>query len=110
MTSDKAKANNNSGADFEFETQFVPQDNDDEILYAVEEITAERGNKYKVKWSGVNPATGKPWPQDWVNKRDCTDDLVAEWKAKKAQGRATASKKRGKQDPSHYIPASVSSH
>ena len=33
----------------------------------------------------MNPETGTPWLQDWVHKRDCTDDLVADWQQKKAQ-------------------------
>ncbi|KIK26296.1 hypothetical protein PISMIDRAFT_271599 [Pisolithus microcarpus 441] len=69
----------------EFETQFVPRSNDDEVLYEVEEITAETLHKYRVKWAGLDPATQKPWPQSWVDKHDCTDALVAEWKAKKAK-------------------------
>ncbi|KAL4079922.1 hypothetical protein V8B97DRAFT_666036 [Scleroderma yunnanense] len=86
---------NNSGSLSELETQFVPQENDDELLYEVEEITAERGDKYKVRWAGMNPATGKPWPQDWVSKHDCTDDLVQEWKAKKAKKEVETTKKQG---------------
>ncbi|KAI6126010.1 hypothetical protein EV401DRAFT_1046290 [Pisolithus croceorrhizus] len=69
----------------EFETQFVPRSSDDEVLYEVEEITAETTYKYRVKWAGLDPATQKPWPQSWVDKHDCTDALVAEWKAKKAK-------------------------
>lgn len=83
--------NNNDNTTPGFETQFVPQSNDEELLYEVEEITAERGNKYRVKWAGVSPVSGKPWPQDWVDKSDCTTSLVAEWKAKKKV------KKRGMQ-------------
>ncbi|KAH7925228.1 hypothetical protein BV22DRAFT_975672, partial [Leucogyrophana mollusca] len=49
-------------------------------LYEVLEITAERGNKYRVRWAGKDPATGKPWPLDWVPKSDCTPDLVKGWK------------------------------
>lgn len=79
----------------EFETQFVARSNDDEALWEVQEITAERGRKYRVKWAGVDPATGKPWPQDWVDRHDCTDQLVAEWKAKKATKKRESVKKRG---------------
>ena len=73
----------------DFETQFVPQEDDDETLYRVIEITDEKANQYKVKWDGLNPKTKKPWAQSWVNKRDCTDDLVLEWKRRKAQKRAS---------------------
>ncbi|TFK50502.1 hypothetical protein OE88DRAFT_263559 [Heliocybe sulcata] len=69
----------------DFETQFVPQENDDEELWEVIEITGEQGNRYCVKWAGLDPATGKPWAQSWVPKHDCTDDLVEEWKRKKAR-------------------------
>ncbi|KAF9233775.1 hypothetical protein BU15DRAFT_53439 [Melanogaster broomeanus] len=65
----------------ERETQFVPRSDDDEVLWEVQEITAERGKKYRVKWAGIDPATRKPWSQSWVDKRDCTDQLVAEWKS-----------------------------
>ncbi|KAI9573038.1 hypothetical protein HD554DRAFT_2013467 [Boletus coccyginus] len=75
------------------ETQFVDRSGDEDVLWEVKEITAERGNKYKVKWAGVDPATGKPWAQSWVAKRDCTNDLVVEWKAKKK--RRAAGKNRG---------------
>ncbi|KAI6026646.1 hypothetical protein BKA83DRAFT_4246075 [Pisolithus microcarpus] len=84
----------------EFETQFVPRSNDDEVLYEVEEITAESLHKYRVKWAGLDPATQKPWPQSWVDKHDCTDALVAEWKAKKAK------KKQQKQKDGTYTRTS----
>lgn len=77
----------------ERETQFIPRSDDDEVLWDVQEITAERGRKYRVKWVGTDPATGKPWAQSWVAKHDCTDKLVAEWKAKKK--RLATGKKRG---------------
>ncbi|OJA10259.1 hypothetical protein AZE42_08918, partial [Rhizopogon vesiculosus] len=77
----------------EFETQFVPQSNDDDVLWEVVEIVAERGKKYRVRWAGNDPKTGKSWPLDWVPKRDCTDHLVEEWKRKKAEKRR--SKKAG---------------
>ena len=75
------------------ETQFVDQSGDEDVLWEVQEITDERGKKYKVKWAGIDPATKKPWAQSWVAKHDCTNDLVAEWKAKKK--RRAAGKKRG---------------
>ena len=67
------------------ETQFVPQEDDDETLWEVIEITAEKGKLYKVRWKGVDPRTQKPWPQSWVAKHDCTDDLVGEWKLKQGK-------------------------
>ncbi|KAF9233770.1 hypothetical protein BU15DRAFT_79792 [Melanogaster broomeanus] len=69
----------------ERETQFVPRSDDD----------AERGKKYRVKWAGIDPATRKPWSQSWVDKHDCTDQLVAEWKATKKKEKLEVGKKRG---------------
>jgi hypothetical protein len=51
-------------------------------LWEAIEITAERGSKYKVRWAGVDSRSGKPWDQSWVAKRDCTENLVREWKIK----------------------------
>ncbi|KIJ62308.1 hypothetical protein HYDPIDRAFT_94863 [Hydnomerulius pinastri MD-312] len=96
MSSDEESAG--VGAISERETQFVPRSDDDDVLWEVQEITAERGKKYKVKWLGDDPATGKPWPQSWVDKHDCTDQLVAEWMAKKkakAKQKRESTKKRG---------------
>ena len=73
--------------DFVRETQFVPQDDDEETLWEVVEIIAEKGKKYQVLWAGTDPKTGKPWPPDWVPKHDCTDDLVRAWKKKKLEGK-----------------------
>ncbi|KAH9476272.1 hypothetical protein JR316_0011843 [Psilocybe cubensis] len=65
--------------------KFVPEEDDDENLWEVECITAERNNMFKVKWVGLDPMTGKPWAQSWVPKKDCTPDLVLAWKLKKKQ-------------------------
>lgn len=61
------------------DTHFSPQPNDDEALWDVIEITAEKPTKYKVKWDGIDPTTGKAWKQSWVAKADCTDDLKIAW-------------------------------
>ncbi|KAF8444043.1 hypothetical protein L210DRAFT_3108431 [Boletus edulis BED1] len=90
MSSDNESDSNNIRS--EGETQFVSQSGDEDVLWQVEEITAERGNKYRVKWVGIDPDTGKPWAQSWVPKHDCTNDLVHDWKAKK---RLRAGRKRG---------------
>ncbi|KZT18411.1 hypothetical protein NEOLEDRAFT_1143431 [Neolentinus lepideus HHB14362 ss-1] len=71
----------------DFETQFVSQEDDDKTLWEVIEITGEQGRRYRVKWAGINPETGQPWADSWVPKHDCTDDLVEEWKRKKARKR-----------------------
>lgn len=65
-------------------TQFIPLSDDEETLWTVIEITAERPRHYKVRWEGNDPATERPWAQSWVPKTDCTDDLRAVWKKKKA--------------------------
>ena len=77
------------------ETQFIPQSDDEETLWEVIEITAELPTKYKVKWKGLNPATGRPWPQSWVPKADCTDDLRREWKKKKKKKKEHAKEGKG---------------
>jgi len=74
------------------ETQFVPQEGDDEVLWTVLYITAEKKGMYKVKWDGTDPKTGKPWPQSWVAKHDVTDDLRHAWKIKQAK------KKKGEEE------------
>lgn len=71
------------------DTQFVPQEDDDDLLWEVIEITSERGSNYKVRWAGIDPQTGKPWKQSWVPKHDCTDILVRAWKVKQAKDRKT---------------------
>ncbi|GLB40913.1 hypothetical protein LshimejAT787_0901280 [Lyophyllum shimeji] len=94
MSDDEAST---SSAVFQRETQsqFVPQENDEEVLWEVIEITAEKPKFYKVRWAGVDPKTGKPWPQSWVEKRDCTDDLVLEWKRKQALKKKKGNEKKG---------------
>lgn len=82
----------------EYETQFEPRSNDDDALWEVIEIVAERGKKYRVRWAGNDPKTGRPWPLDWVPKHDCTDHLVGEWKKKKAT-KGRHSNKTGGQKP-----------
>ncbi|KAF7419244.1 hypothetical protein PC9H_001831 [Pleurotus ostreatus] len=75
------------------EVQFVEQSGDEENLWEVLEITAERSNSYRVKWAGTDPSTGKPWQQSWVPKHDCTPELVSSWRQKKRskrQGKSSA--------------------
>jgi hypothetical protein len=62
-----------------YETQFIPQSDDDEKLWAVEEILAEKGKKYLLRWAGTDK-DGKPWPNSWVLKYDVTNDLITQWK------------------------------
>jgi hypothetical protein len=70
-----------------YETQFQSQSDDEENLYNVERILAEKGRKYLVQWEGIDPVTGEKWEPDWVPKTDCTDDLIADWKREKARMR-----------------------
>ena len=63
--------------------RFKPRDDDDETLFEVIEITGETKDKYRVRWEGNDPKTKKPWPQSWVPKWDCTDDIVLIWKTEK---------------------------
>ncbi|KAM5533973.1 hypothetical protein V8D89_012398 [Ganoderma adspersum] len=87
------------------QTQFNPHG--EGKLWDVVEILAEKGNKYYVKWAGIDKSTGKPWKNSWVMKTDTTDDLIYEWKRKqeakkrrksgvtgvtKARGSSTSSK------------------
>ncbi|KAF9531448.1 hypothetical protein CPB83DRAFT_105283 [Crepidotus variabilis] len=62
---------------------FEPKPNDEEELWSVEEILGEKSKQYKVRWEGNDPATGKRWPDSWVDKTNVTDDLVITWKKKK---------------------------
>jgi hypothetical protein len=82
------------------DTQFVPQENDDELLWEVLGITAEQGNNYRVRWAGIDPQTGKPWKQSWVHKHDCTDVLVRAWKVKQAKSRKIKDEKAAKKKAS----------
>lgn len=66
------------------ETQFIPRSDDDETLWQVEAVLAEKGSLYLIKWAGKD-SYGKPWENSWVPKHDVTDDCIQEWKAKKAK-------------------------
>ncbi|KAI0639615.1 hypothetical protein C8Q77DRAFT_1082074 [Trametes polyzona] len=95
MARARAGSASSSSDSSEHQTQFIPGSNDDEELYEVEEILAEQGNKYKVKWKGIDRETGKPWEPSWVYKHDCTDVLIREWKEKKEK-KKNARRKGGK--------------
>ncbi|KAJ7182857.1 hypothetical protein C8R43DRAFT_15141, partial [Mycena crocata] len=78
------------------ETSFSSHESDAEHLYDAIEILKEKKGQYLIKWDGVDPATGKPWPDSWANKRDCTDDIVATWKLKKAQKKKEQQERKAK--------------
>lgn len=83
-------------------TRFQEREGDEENLWEVEAIVAERGNKYQVQWAGVDEK-GKPWPLDWVPKEDCTDPLVLKWKRQKAEKKKQRLSNRKCEDYSHSI-------
>ncbi|KAF5310225.1 hypothetical protein D9619_010251 [Psilocybe cf. subviscida] len=83
-----------SDVDIAESQRFVPQEDDEETLWEVVEITGERARQYKVRWKGVDPKTNKPWDQSWVPKHDCTDDLVMEWKKKQRRKSTSGASKR----------------
>ncbi|CAE6468958.1 unnamed protein product [Rhizoctonia solani] len=97
-----------------YETQFQSQSDDEENLYNVERILAEKGRKYLVQWEGIDPVTGEKWKPDWVPKTDCTDDLIADWKREKARmkqkGRGTPFKSVSYMSGSVNAPQSKMSH
>jgi len=68
------------------DTHFRERDGDEDNLWEVEAIVAEKGSRYQVRWAGVDDK-GAPWPLDWVPKEDCTDPLVRKWKKQKARKR-----------------------
>ena len=78
----------------DYSTQFEPGIDDNETLWSVLEIIKEDKKRYLVKWEGIDPDTGKPWDPSWVPKRDCTDDLIYEWKVTKAKKDKARKKKR----------------
>ena len=101
MGSGKKKQKQTSDDEVElsgYETQFIPQSDDDEKLWSVEEILQEKGNRYLLKWAGVDD-NGKPWPNSWVPKHDVTNDLIVQWKElKKQRKQDKESKKKSRRD------------
>ena len=87
---------NEAKADGEFySTQgFESRESDDEDpetkLWDVVDILDERNGFFLIKWAGVDEH-GEPWKNSWVPRVDVTDDLVKEWRMKKA----TATKMKG---------------
>ncbi|KAJ7779186.1 hypothetical protein B0H16DRAFT_808323 [Mycena metata] len=75
---------------------FSSHESDAENLYDAIEILKEKRGLYLVKWAGVDPKTGEPWPDSWAHKRDCTDDMVKTWKLKQAQKKKDSLKRKAK--------------
>ncbi|GJE97063.1 hypothetical protein PsYK624_132730 [Phanerochaete sordida] len=88
------------------EHKFVAQPNDEQVLWEVIEITNERKNQYQVRWAGVDPKTKKPWPLDWVAKKDVTPDLVKTWKRVKALKESKSGRRATKASSSSISVAS----
>jgi hypothetical protein len=56
---------------------------DEGTWWEVVEIVAEEGKRFKVRWAGKDPKTGKPWPLAWVPISHCSPELIKEWEKKK---------------------------
>ncbi|KAG2004813.1 hypothetical protein CC2G_003331 [Coprinopsis cinerea AmutBmut pab1-1] len=61
-------------------------DSEEELEQGIEEdfwpivgILAEDKKRYKVRWDGTDPKTGRPWPDSWVPKEDVTEDVEDDW-------------------------------
>ncbi|KAI1548100.1 hypothetical protein PtrSN001A_001353 [Pyrenophora tritici-repentis] len=58
------------------------------IFWEADCILAERVvggvRKYHIKWKGIDPATGKPWPTSWEPEGNANGLLLADWNQKKA--------------------------
>lgn len=83
----------------EFETQgFEPREDDSDQLWDVETILNEKngGRYFLVRWLGTDE-NGKRWEDSWVPREDVTDDLVQEWKKKKAAKKAEKGRRRKEQ-------------
>jgi len=55
-------------------------------FFEVLEITNEDAQKrlYQVRWA-PDPKTGETYPLEWVDYGDCTEDLIADWKRRRAK-------------------------
>ncbi|KAH9941066.1 hypothetical protein B0H21DRAFT_753448 [Amylocystis lapponica] len=61
---------------------YIPVGEDVKPFYRDADAILEEG--YLVQWTGVNPDTGVAWEPSWVSKRDCSQELVAKWRAESA--------------------------
>ncbi|WWC61721.1 uncharacterized protein I303_104306 [Kwoniella dejecticola CBS 10117] len=71
------------------ETQFISDQEGSDKMWEVSEILDERGpartGDYLVRWKDVDPHTKKPYEPSWTKKEGCTQDLIDDWKARKAR-------------------------
>ncbi|KAA1088931.1 hypothetical protein PGT21_000300 [Puccinia graminis f. sp. tritici] len=47
--------------------------------WAANQILQEKGGKYLIEWSGLDPTTGRPWEPSWEPKKMANRALVADW-------------------------------
>lgn len=53
-------------------------------LFPAKRIVGESNTgEYEVEWEGLDPATGLPWDNSWVDSDDCSNDLKDGWKKKR---------------------------
>ncbi|KAJ3977959.1 hypothetical protein EV361DRAFT_305371 [Lentinula raphanica] len=83
----------------ETETQFIDLPDDDVNLWDALEIVGESATRFKIKWDGIDPATGRRWLDSWVQKHDATPDLVKAWRIKHPH-KISAAKKRSSKSTS----------
>ncbi|OJD34092.1 chromo domain-like protein [Diplodia corticola] len=55
--------------------------------FAAYAILGEKGNRYRIGWKGIDPATGAPYEPTWEPKRYANAALKHEWAEKKAKQR-----------------------
>lgn len=78
----------------------------DEEFWEVTAVLAEKGDRYRVRWAGVDPTTGKPWPPSWVGKECCTQALIDDWNRTKEMKKRK--KKSGQSKPGRLAVLSCS--
>ena len=74
---------------------FIVHESDSEQLWQVEEIMDERNGRFLVKWAGTDE-NEKPWESSWVPREDVTDDLVTEWRERRAREKREKQKEKNK--------------
>lgn len=87
----------------------MEQEDDDENLWEVERIVGEKPGRYRVRWAGFDPKSGKRWPDSWVPSTDVTDDLKREFKHRKAAKRRRSTVGGRSSSRFLFVPLSPSS-
>lgn len=57
----------------------VQNSDDDDDEWDAVAIVGERRTQYSIKWAGIDPKTGKGWPDSWEPKGNATGALLDEW-------------------------------